>query len=100
MMVEWSENWRQNPSRTLPRKCTAMAEPMKAQTTRNCGANKRVITGKTRQKPHYNPESLAKITGALKAASAATATGYSPLINPASISRRLKRRASAPLLQA
>src|SRR5690348_2265148 len=42
MMVEWSETWRQNPSRTLPRKCTASAEATKAHTTRNCGAKRRI----------------------------------------------------------
>ena len=41
-MVEWSETWRQNPSRTLPRKCTATADAMKAHTTRNWGAKNRI----------------------------------------------------------
>src|SRR3984893_3683397 len=51
MMVEWSETCRQNPSRTLPRKCTAIAEPRKAQTTRNCGANRRITMTKNPEKP-------------------------------------------------
>src|SRR6202035_3771610 len=50
MMVEWSENCRQNLSRTLPRKCTAIAEPRKAQTTRNCDATRRMTMARTPQK--------------------------------------------------
>src|SRR5579859_7235577 len=50
MMVEWSETCRQKPSRTLPRKCTASAEAMKAHRTRNCGANRRITMARNPEK--------------------------------------------------
>src|SRR5947209_6492473 len=59
MIVEWSETCRQNPSRTLPRKCTATAEPMKAQSNRNCGAKSRITTMDAPAKRGYAPHVLA-----------------------------------------
>jgi hypothetical protein len=50
MMVEWSETCRQKPSRTLPRKCTAIADAMKAHRTRNCGAKRRITMRGIRKK--------------------------------------------------
>src|SRR5690349_22229894 len=53
--VEWSETCRQNPSRTLPRKCTATAEAMNVQRSRNCGAKRRInmVEAQTKNKSHY-----------------------------------------------
>src|SRR6516225_3438295 len=91
MIVEWSETWRQNPSRTLPRKCTATADAMKAHTTRNWGAKSRITMAEAPRKMEW----LALLAGLRDQAQGSQPTSYRERPSDrteASAERRLNRR--------